>query len=159
MIVTVNFLSRWWLSIRFPFNLNDLHVLVQRSQIPGDVNAAILISKEEKQQSFSNRYPLQMVVQGRWHHDSSLLQLPSVTPSVVRALNEGSSPISSLPELMHAVTVQRDLASSILLKSGIERFVSFLYHYTRIIICLTIVLTFSSNNLIMSTGRSKNSSI
>lgn len=70
---------------------------------------------------------LQMVIQGRWLSDSTLLQLPHVQPYHIhcfRPLKDGGArrkhlpqlraPIETLPELMHTVNGRFDVISAFL---------------------------------------------
>eukprot|EP00094_Tigriopus_californicus_P013560 TCALIF_13117-PA protein Name:"Similar to ascc3 Activating signal cointegrator 1 complex subunit 3 (Gallus gallus)" AED:0.06 eAED:0.06 QI:112/0.94/0.95/1/0.78/0.75/20/319/2227 len=58
---------------------------------------------------------LQMVIQGRWHTDSSLMCLPNVDSHeaslFARIKNDHSSPIQSLPEILHSLGDRESVAS------------------------------------------------
>ena len=58
---------------------------------------------------------VQMVVQGRWLHDCTLLTLPCVDPGLLRYFRvEGRRSLECLPELLDAVRGQRKVLHSML---------------------------------------------
>lgn len=57
---------------------------------------------------------VQMVVQGRWLHDCTLLSLPCVDPDLLSLFRVEGRPLECLPELLDAVKGERKVLSTML---------------------------------------------
>jgi activating signal cointegrator complex subunit 3 len=57
---------------------------------------------------------IQMVIQGRWHSDSSLLTLPGLTVAHIDALERSATPLFCLPQLIDAVSSNRSAVKGVL---------------------------------------------